>query len=253
MYKSNSLSPMFALLFAVAVFSSAQAQDTAVAEKAVQPEEAQSDFASKEDGFKPMFTQDSFEGWVRLGGKAKYEIKDGVVTGTCVAGEPNSFMATGMDYTNFILELEFKVDPAMNSGVQIRSNCFANKTKFEMPDGKTKSIPAGRVHGYQVEIDPSDRRWSGGIYDEARRAWINDLSDKKPAREAFKPNSWNHYRIKCDGDHIQTWINGVAAADLKDSVTADGFIALQVHGAYRKTEMIGTTVQWRNIRIKLLD
>ncbi len=218
-----------------------------------QSDSTQTKYASTDAGFRPMFNDDTFEGWVRLGGKAKYEINDGIVTGTCVAGEPNSFMATGMDYSNFELELEFKVHPKMNSGVQIRSQCFANKTSFKPADGKVKHIPAGRVHGYQVEIDPSDRRWSGGIYDEARRAWINNLENNDAAREAFVPDDWNHYRIKCDGDHIQTWINGVAAADLIDDATAAGFIALQVHGAFRKKEMIGTTVQWRNIRIKLLD
>jgi hypothetical protein len=47
----------------------------------------------------------------------------------------------------------------MNSGIQIRS---LSKPEFNN----------GRVHGYQVEIDPSDRGWSGGIYDEARRGWL---------------------------------------------------------------------------------
>lgn len=226
---------------------------TTAQQATTESDSAQTKFASTDSGFKPMFTDDSFEGWVQLGGKAKYEIKAGVVTGTCVEGEPNSFMATGMDYSNFELELEFKVHPKMNSGVQIRSQCFANKTSFKLADGKIKHIPAGRVHGYQAEIDPSDRRYSGGIYDEARRAWLNDLANNDAAREAFDPVGWNHSRIRCDGDHIQTWINGVAAADLKDDVTPAGFIALQVHGAFRKKQMIGTTVQWRNIRIKLLE
>ncbi|MDB2687639.1 DUF1080 domain-containing protein [Mariniblastus sp.] len=168
------------------------------------------EFASDDPGFKPMFTEDSFEGWVQLGGKAKYEIKDGVVTGTCVPGEPNSFMATGMDYTNFEMDVEFKVDAALNSGIQIRSECFANKTEFKLDDGKIRKIAAGRVHGYQVEIDPSEKMQSGGIYDEARRRWLVKPNEDAASRDAFKPNQWNHMRIKCDGDHIQSWINGVA-------------------------------------------
>ena len=210
-------------------------------------------FASDDPKLKPMFTKDSFEGWVQLGGKSKYEIKDGVITGTCIAGEPNSFMSTGMDYTNFEMEVEFKAHPAMNSGIQIRSHCFANPTEFKLADGKIRKIAAERVHGYQVEIDPSKTRHSGGIYDEARRRWLVNLKNNPTAREAFKPNEWNHLRIKCDGDHLQTWINGVVAVDLKDDVTASGFIALQVHGANGRKHMFNTTVQWRNIRIKLLD
>ena len=39
----------------------------------------------------------------------------------------------------------------------------------------------GRVHGYQVEIDPSDRAWSAGIYDEARKGWLYSLENNPKA------------------------------------------------------------------------
>jgi hypothetical protein len=107
-------------------------------------------------------------------------------------------------------------------------------------------IRAGRVHGYQVEIDPSHRAYSGGIYDEARRGWLNDLKDNEAARRAFKSGQWNHFRIEAVGDSIRTWINGVAAADLVDSMTKTGFIALQVHSTESKEPL---HVRWRNIRI----
>jgi hypothetical protein len=63
-------------------------------------------------------------------------------------------------YTDFILELEFLVEPGMNSGIQIRSHSYKNYNNF-------------RVHGYQVEIDTSARAWSGGIYDEVC-GWLFD-------------------------------------------------------------------------------
>ena len=222
------------------------------AQAAAVSDSGKTEFASDDPSLKPMFSEDSFKGWVQLGGKSKYEIKDGVVTGTCVPGEPNSFMATGMDYTNFELDVEFKVDPALNSGIQIRSECFANRTAFKLANGKVRDIAPGRVHGYQAEID-SNSGYSGGIYDEARRRWIARPADEAPSTTAFKKNEWNHMRIKCDGDHIQTWLNGVQVADLKDDVTPNGFIALQVHGANGKKQVFNTQVHWRNIRIKLLD
>ena len=43
-----------------------------------------------------------------------------------------------------------------------------------------------------------------------------------------------------------TWINGAAAADLKDSMTPRGFIALQVHGVGKKEEAM--EVRYRNVR-----
>jgi len=190
------------------------------------------------DGFVKLFDGKTLKGWVQRGGKAKYAVKDGCVVGAAVLRTPNSFLCTKKDYANFILELEFKVDVGLNSGVQIRS--------LSKPEYKK-----GRVHGYQVEIDPSPRAYSGGIYDEARRGWLNDLKDNEPARKAFKQKEWNKFRIIADGKSIKTWINGVPAADLKDDMTAKGFIALQVHGVKNKKQE-GLKVCWRGIRIKEL-
>ncbi len=210
-----------------------------------------------EDGFVPLFDGKTLNGWVQHGGKAKYTVEDGCIVGTAVPNTPNSFLCTKQVFSDFILELDFKVDPELNSGVQIRSNVYDHPitVEWKTPDGKVRkrTIPAGRVHGYQVEIDPSPRAYSGGIYDEARRGWLYDLSQNEAARKAFKPNQWNHFRIECRGDSIKTWINGVLAADLKDDMTRTGFIALQVHGIGRHPERAGKQVRWKNIRIKVLD
>lgn len=187
------------------------------------------------DGWTALFDGKTLNGWVQRGGKAKYEAKDGCVVGTTVPNTSNSFLCTEKNYGDFILELEFQVHPELNSGVQIRSN--------SLPDYKD-----GRVHGYQCEIDPADRAWTGGIYDESRRGWLDSHLDNTNARFAFKPGVWNHFRIQCVGDSIRTWLNGVAAADLKDDMTATGFIALQVHGVGGRTDPL--TVRWRNIRLK---
>lgn len=207
--------------------------------------------------WKPLFDGKSFEGWTQKGGTAKYEIEDGVIVGTAVPNTPNSFLCTDKHYGDFELELEFKVHPELNSGVQIRSEVFDEDKELTIPDGKGGEkmikVAAGRVHGYQVEIDPSDRAFSGGIYDEGRRAWLNDLSENEAARKAFKSGEWNSYRIVCKGDHIQTWINGVPAADLKDGMTLKGLIALQVHGIGKKEPQEPLQVRWRNIRIRELE
>lgn len=179
-----------------------------------------------------LFDGKSLDGWVQRNGNARYEVEDGMIVGTSVKGEPNSFLCTEEHYGNFVLELEFLVDEDMNSGVQIRSN-------------STEEYRNGRVHGYQVEIDPSDRAWTAGIYDEARRGWLYDLRHNQAAREAFKQGDWNHLRVEAIDDHIRTWLNGVPAAHLVDGMTRSGFIALQVHS--RPTS--GIQVRWRNIRI----
>jgi hypothetical protein len=196
-----------------------------------------------------LFDGKSLDGWTQRGGAARYAVEDGVIVGTSVPNTGNSFLCTTRDYGDFILELEFKVDPNLNSGVQIRSHSF-DKTTTATRDGKPVIIPAGRVHGYQVEIDPSDRAWSGGIYDEGRRGWLNDLTENEPARKAFRPGEWNKFRVECRGDSIKTWINDIPAADLTDDMTPSGFIALQVHGVGKAADP--RQVRWRNIRLQEL-
>lgn len=196
-----------------------------------------------------LFNGRDLDGWVQRGGKAKYEVRDGELVGTSVPRTPNSFLCTARGYTNFILELEFKVATNLNSGVQIRSECFDEAREIVVA-GKTIRIPAGRVHGYQVEIDPSPRAWSGGVYDEGRRGWLNNLEKNDAARKAFRSAEWNTFRIEARGASIRTWINGVPAADLTDGMTPAGFIALQVHGVGDRTDPL--EVRWRNLRLQEL-
>ena len=192
--------------------------------------------SENEDGhWEKIFDENSLAGWSTKGGEATYDVKDGIIIGTTVANTPNTFLTTDKMYGDFILELDYRVDPSMNSGIQIRSNSYPH-------------YQSGRVHGYQVEIDPSKRAWSCGIYDEGRRKWLVTLKDNPKAQQAFKQNDWNNYRIEAIGDTIKTWINGVPAAHLIDEMTASGFIGLQVH-SIKSEEKAGTEIKWRNIRI----
>jgi len=185
---------------------------------------------------KPLFNGKDFSGWKQLNGKAKYTIEKGEIVGTTVFGEPNSFMVTDKDYGDFVLELEYKVDSTMNSGVQFRS-----ESKEEYKDG--------RVHGYQFEIDPSKRKWTGGIYDEARRDWLYTMDLNPAAKTAFKQGQWNKIKIECVGNNLRTWVNGVPAAYVVDNMTPKGFIALQVHSINAKEDE-GRQIRWRNLRIQ---
>jgi hypothetical protein len=183
-----------------------------------------------------LFNGKDLSGWKQLNGKANYEVKDGAIVGTTVANTPNSFLVTEKEYGDFILELEFKVDTSMNSGIQVRS--------LSKPDYQN-----GRVHGYQIEIDPSPRAWSGGIYDEARRGWLCTTDYNLPAKKAFRNNAWNKYRVECIGSVIRTWVNGIPVSHLIDDLTTSGFIALQVH-AINKNDNPGKQIIWRDIRIQ---
>ena len=209
------------------------------------------DAASAEE-LKPLFDGKTLDGWVQHGGQAKYRVENGEIVGTSVPNTQNTFLCTAKEYGDFVLELEFKVDPTLNSGVQIRSQVYAEPTEVKVGE-KTFKFAADRVHGYQVEIDPSDRAFTGGIYDEGRRGWLYDLKNNEAARKAFKKGDWNKFRIECRGDSIKTFLNDVPAADLKDSVTPKGLIALQVQGIGKETPKDPLQVRWRNIRVRELN
>lgn len=182
-----------------------------------------------------LVIDNELEGWKVLGGDGSYEVNNGEVVGT-TKGSANTFLATEKTYNDFILELEVFVDPRMNSGIQFRS---AQNDK-------------GVVFGYQAEVDPSERAWSGGLYDESRRGWLYPLTLNEAGQKAFKNNTWNKYRIEAVGNSIRIWVNDICTTFIEDDVTGAGFIALQVHGVGSEEEN-GRQVKWRNIRIMTDD
>ncbi len=194
----------------------------------------------KEKGWIELFNGRNLDGWQQLNGTATYKVVDGEIIGTTVLNSPNSFLCTEKNYGDFVLEVDIWLDNSMNSGIQFRSE---SKADFQN----------GRVFGYQCEIDPSERAWSGGIYDEARRDWLYPLDLNPEAKDAFKMGQWNHYRIECIGNSIRTWVNGVACSHIIDDMTSEGFIALQVHSIGEDASQVGEQIKWRNIRIKTED
>lgn len=190
--------------------------------------------------WEPLFNGKDLTGWKPLGGRAPYAVVDGAVVGTTVVGEPNSFLATEKPYGDFILELEVKQDGIpSNSGIQFRSV-------------SDPAVMEGRVHGYQFEIDPSDRGWTGGIYDEARKGWLYPGTLNPSAKSAYQYGRWNRVRIEAIGPSLRTWVNGVPVAHLIDAQTPAGFIALQVHSVNGPAQA-GGRIHWRNLRIQTAD
>jgi hypothetical protein len=202
-----------------------------------------------------LFNGKDFKGWTKRGGAATYAVENGEIVGRSVPNTSNTFLCTDKEYGDFILELDFKIDPdKFNSGVQIRSH-------------SRKEGDEERVYGYQVEIDTDpDRAWTGGIYfeggskDKSGKAvrpagWLNDLKENKAAQKQRHLGEWNHFKIVAKGNRIQTWLNGVPAADYTDkdkkAFAPKGFIALQVHGVGPAKDT--KEVRWKNIKMTTLD
>lgn len=192
----------------------------------------------RESGFTPIFDGETLDGWKVVGGNATFKVEDGELVGTCKDSRPNTFLRTVRDdYRDFELRCQFKWDIPGNSGIQFRS--------------AQKNNGAGVVYGYQYEIDSSERAWTAGVQEESRRGWLYPLKgeENQHKRAAVKLDGWNDVVIRCEGRHIQTWLNGVAIADFTDdadNAMPEGFFALQIHWGE------SSQVRWRDLRIKEL-
>jgi mono/diheme cytochrome c family protein/glucose/arabinose dehydrogenase len=184
-----------------------------------------------EEGYRYLYDGKSLDGWEKVGGKSTFKASGAAIIGRHGPGE-NTFLRTEQSYGDFSLKLQMRWDEPGNSGVMFRAQ---------------QRQGSGRVYGYQYELDHSERAWTAGIYDEARRGWLANLENNQAAREAVRLDDWNDVEIEARGAILKTWINGVPAADIIDGLDAQGFIALQVH-----TGDVGV-IRWRHIRIKELS
>jgi hypothetical protein len=204
-----------------------------------------------EPGFTELFNGKDLTGWTRVNGNGEYKIEGKELVGFGENVKSNTFLRTDKTYKDFDFRFEMKFDDLSgNSGMMFR--------------GLQKEGKDGRVFGYQCEHDNGKgRAWTAGLYDEARRGWLEpkkgdkDTAEDKKAQEDFtkqgkeltKWDDWNEVRIVCKGKHIQIWLNGKERVDYEDEAkefTPEGFFALQVHAGK------SCKVRWRNIRIKEL-
>ena len=194
-------------------------------------------FARPPAAWQNLFDGKTLTGWQQRGGTADFRVENGAIVGTSVANSGNSFLVTKKEYGDFELELDVLLaDTTSNSGVQTRSH-------FDSP------AQPGVVYGRQVELDPTARRWSGGIYDEARRQWLYPLDLHPQAKTAFRNGQYNHVRVECLGREMKTWLNGVPVAYVVDAVDPRGFIGLQVHSVADAAKA-GKKVYFKNIRLR---
>ena len=205
---------------------------------------------SSNDDWEILFNGKDLSGWKDLNGKHKWEARDGMIIGTFVKGQPNGFLCTEKDFSDFIFECEVSIDTLMNnSGVQFRS--------LATPDYQEQRIkfPEGRVHGYQMEVDPKPQKWSGSIYEEGgNRAWLYVTAElNQAAQKAFKKTQWNKYRIECIGTSMRTWINGVPTSNLEDAKFPKGFFGLQLHANQPGDPEGAFQVRFRNLRVQITN
>lgn len=203
-------------------------------------------FAEKE-AFVSLFNEKDLSGWKNPYEWGKAEVVDGEIH---LTADKKFFLVTEKQYGDFVFEGKVHLpEGKANSGFMFRCHVEPNK-----------------VFGYQAEVDGSDRRWSGGLYDEGRNGWIwpsqkgrgkleavlaheeeSQAHFKKPeVRDALKRNGWNTYRITCKGNSIKIEVNGVVTTEYTDDTDAKGHIGIQHHGEK------GQTYRFRDLKIREL-
>ena len=208
-----------------------------------------------------IFNGSNLNGWLNYGG-GKFYVENNCIVAEAITGLPNTFLHTEKKYQNFELQFDVKLDTVLNSGVQIRSNIYQNDTetvrwggRFDQEGQKDlKNIirKAGTFWGYQIEIDPTSRAWSGAIYEEAGRGFLHTPGINQKGKSAFKPLEWNHYKIRVKDNHIQSWVNGVIIGDVYDDLIDDGYIALQLHSIGKNKIRANKKIRWKNLSLKEL-
>jgi hypothetical protein len=181
----------------------------------------------------PLFDGRTLEGWTNPYSWGKAWVEGGDI---CLQADRKFFLTTDKTYADFIFEGEVKMPEGQsNSGFMFRCHREPN-----------------RVFGYQAEVDPSERQWSGGLYDEDRRAWLHPRSNDpnsgqafvRATKGAFRRHDWNRFRIHCVGPSIRIYLNGILTTDYVDTVDREGYIAIQHHGE------AGQVYRFRNLRIR---
>lgn len=211
---------------------------------------------TSENGWESIFDGESLSGWTtdRVTDSKCY------VDNKTIVGEITRtmyYLRSEKEYSNFILELEFKADSGVNSGVQIRSDFLKeDKTCIYVSGGDDlkageKTFRAGEFGGYQIEIETSKRSWCGGFYEQCGRGWLQPMNHNEPSRKALKPNDWNHLRIMANKDKFQSWLNGAPATNFQDTIKMNGYLAFQIHNS-ADPKILGRKIKFRNIRIKEL-
>lgn len=203
---------------------------TATAAACVSPAAAPND-----ERWTVLFDGETLEGWFVHNGDLPYEVRDREIVGVTAVDIPNRYLTTESQYGDFILELEVNNSDGENSGIQFRS--------------VTDAPNYSGLTGYQLEIDPSERAWTGGIYFEGIWTWQHPPINNPACKAAWKPEDWNSLRIEAKGEVMRTFVNDTPCAYLFDEYLPRGHIGLQVHSIGANPDMAGAETRWRNIRI----
>ncbi|NND08209.1 MAG: DUF1080 domain-containing protein [Saprospiraceae bacterium] len=167
-----------------------------------------------------LFDGETTAGWSITDGEAPLKVEDGALVTQQIDTVNYPYLVYEEEFRDFIFECDVKITGSLNTNIMIRG--------ISDPD-----LNNGKVHGFQMEIDQSERQWTGGVWEERGRLWMTPLlgmgEGEKAAFAAYKNSEWNHYRIEAIADTFKFWVNGVPTSHIVDGKTDKGIIGFQVH------------------------
>ena len=161
-----------------------------------------------------------------------WSVKDGVLR---CAGSPTGYIKTKAQFTNFVLELDWRFDPAKgagNSGVLLRRT-GPDKIWPRSIEAQLMSRNAGDIWNIDaVPMEVAEDRTNG-------RHTVKLLpGNEKPLGE------WNHYKITLDGGELVLEVNGEVQNRASWCEEIAGEICLQSEGSW---------IEFRNVVLTRLE
>ncbi len=164
---------------------------------------------------KPMalFDGKSLDGWTGTE-KARWRVEDGTITfgGTGTVPPVENWLASTREFANFDLTFQAKEDGTVGTGMFFRSVV----------------VPGQWIIGWQIDVGQS---YDGGLFRAGPNSGKIAYPDKGLVERTIKPGEWNRYRVRAEGRHLQTWLNGVVMADYQDRAKdwrRSGVLALEM-------------------------
>jgi len=173
---------------------------------------------SCEQDQKESLFQENAKDWYSYG-DAKWNFHESELISTVHGNE--GYLVTKKSYMDFILEMDFKPDSTINSGVFIRC----------------KNAELNPENCYEVNIwdlHPDKDNSTGAI-----------VTKQPPLVFVETIYKWNTLKIKADKNSIKVWINDQLTVDFKDKNLSEGFVGLQSKGTGE--------IRFRNCGIKILN
>jgi hypothetical protein len=212
--------------------------------------------ADQESGFQVLFPEDGIpKGWsVRKWDNLKDPADAGVVwkveKGVLHGSEPRgTWLVSDKEYSDFVLEFEWKLGERGNSGTALRCPLFGDPAF----DGMELQMVDPRYYPADMKVTPAEL--TASLYKAVA-----------PSEQLFKPMGWNKYEITCRGAMVKVILNGKQVLDVNldnektptkrhDDTDAPPLKdrPRKGHIGFQELSRGGGHVEIRNARIKLLD